>query len=245
MTGNRLVISAVLMTSAVSFAQEPAEKLGVSSVKMNARGLERMLSVSPYGGATYTASNTTLLLLVELAYAVDESQVSGADRLGDETYEISVQPESGGRISYERLKPLLRQLLAERFHLSTHDETKEVQGYALVVAKGGPKLKKSSGAEGQNMMYAKGMSASGITLASLASMLARPAGRPVVDMTGIEGSFDVKLSYADPRVPGSETAELPALFTAVQEQLGLKLEPRKVPIRILAIDHCERVPAEN
>src|ERR1700693_3477116 len=106
MSGNRLVISALLMTSAASLAQEQAEKLGVSSVKMNPRGTGRMLSVSPYGGATYTSSNIRLLLLVQLAFGVDENQVSGADRLGDETYEISVQPESGGRITYQRLKPL-------------------------------------------------------------------------------------------------------------------------------------------
>jgi uncharacterized protein (TIGR03435 family) len=187
----------------------------------------------------------TLALLVQLAFGVDDSQISGVDRLGNETYDIAVQPESGGKLSYERLKPLLRQLLAERFTLATHEETKEVQGYALTVAKGGPKLKANRGAQGPAQFVARGMSATGITTDTLAAMLARPVGRPVVNRTGIEGSFDVELTYADPRVPGVDTTALPAVFTAVQEQLGLKLERRKVPLRILAIDRCERVPAEN
>jgi uncharacterized protein (TIGR03435 family) len=233
------------MAAAAGHAQAPAEKLGVSSAKINPRGTGGMVSFSPYGAATWTATNVTLELLVELAFGVAENQIWGGDRLGNETYNIAVQPESGGKVSYERLKPLLRQLLAERFHLATHEETKEVPGYGLVVAKGGPKLKANQGAQGPGQFTAKGMSASGITMDTLATMLARPVGRPVVNRTGIEGSFDVRLSYADTRVPGSETSELPAVFTAVQEQLGLKLESQKVPLKILAIDRCERVPAEN
>jgi len=236
---------AVSFFALTALAQVSAEKLGVSSAKMNPHGRGGMVSFSPYGAATYTATNVTLELLVELAFGVDENQISGADRLGNETYNIAVQPESGGAVSYERLKPLLRQLLAERFRLATHDESKEVQGYALVVGKGGPKLEKNKGAQGQGMYHARGMSATGITLDGLASMLARPAGRPVVNRTGIEGSFDVKLSYADTRVPGSETSDLPSVFTAVQEQLGLKLEPQKVVRRVLVVDRCEQVPAEN
>ncbi len=236
---------AVLIATVTALAQTPAEKLGVSSAKMNPRDQGGMVSFSPYGGATYTATNVTLELLVELAFGVDENQISGADRLGHETYNIAVQPESGGAIGYQRLQPLLQQFLAERFRLATHDESKEVQGYALLVGKGGPKLEKNKGAQGQSMLYAGGMSAIGITLDALASMLMRPVGRPVVNSTGMEGSFDVKLSYADTRVAGSESSELPAVFTAVQEQLGLKLEPRKVARRVLVVDSCERVPAAN
>ena len=202
-----------------ALAQVSAEKLGVSSAKMNPRGQGGMVSFSPY-------APTPL-------------------QVGNEAYNIAVQPESGGAVSYEPLKPPLRQLLAERFRLATHDESKEVQGYALVFGKGGPKLEKNTGAQKQGMYHARGMSAAGIALDHLASMLARPAGRPVVNRTGIEGSFDVKLSYADTRVPGSETSELPSVFTAVQEQLGLKPEPQKVVRRVLVVDRCERVPAEN
>ena len=75
-------------------------------------------------------------VLVEIAFGVTENEISGVDRLGQEHYEISAKPEGGGRLDYERLKPLLRLLLEERFRLVTHRETKDLQGYALVVAKG-------------------------------------------------------------------------------------------------------------
>ncbi|MCU1329768.1 MAG: hypothetical protein JWN34_5138 [Bryobacterales bacterium] len=87
----------------------------------------------------------------------------------------------------------------------------------------------------------RGMSATGIITDTLAAMLTRPVGRPVLNRTKIEGSFNIDLSYADPRVPGSDTTELPSVFTAVQEQLALKLESQKVPLRILVIDRCEHV----
>jgi len=79
-------------------------------------------------------------------------------------------------------------------------------------------------------------------MGSLAAMLVGPTGRPVVDKTGIEGNFEFRLDYAP---DGTADSPLPSIFTALQEQLGLKLEAQKVPVEMLVIDHVERVPTEN
>ena len=88
----------------------------------------------------FTATNIPLRILVQMAYAVDEKQISGEDLLGGDQYDVSAKPEGGGKLTSERLKPMLILLLAERFGLITHWETKTVSGYALVTAKGGSKL---------------------------------------------------------------------------------------------------------
>jgi uncharacterized protein (TIGR03435 family) len=77
---------------------------------------------------------------------------------------------------------------------------------------------------------------------TLASILERPAGHPVVDKTGIAGNFEIKLRYAP---PNDSKSDLPDFFTALQEQLGLKLEPQKVPVEMLVIDHADKIPTEN
>ncbi len=81
-----------------------------------------------------------------------------------------------------------------------------------------------------------------MSLDALASMLAGPVGKPVLNKTGLDGNYDIKLTYAR---DGDTSSSRPSLFTAIQEQLGLKLESQKVPLEMLVIDHCERVPTEN
>ena len=89
---------------------------------------------------------------------------------------------------------------------------------------------------------ADGLRAQNIPMRSLAAMLSHPIGGPVVDKTEIAGNYDFKLSYAP---EGATDSTLPSIFTAVQDQLGLKLEPQKVPVEMLVIDHVEKVPTEN
>jgi uncharacterized protein (TIGR03435 family) len=137
---------------------------------------------------------------------------------------------------------MLQRLLAERFHLAVHRGTKEVSGYALIVAKGGPKLKESKAQAGRSYILPESVVIDHATMDHFASVLARPAGRPVVDATGISGVFDINLKYAR---EGDANSERPSLFTALQEQLGLKLEPRKVSQETIIVDHVDRIPAEN
>jgi uncharacterized protein (TIGR03435 family) len=137
----------------------------------------------------------------------------------------------------------LRQLLEQRFKLAVHREPKEVPGYALVAAKGGPKLHPGAGASASGgIIYPGGIRGPKWTMASFAAALSSPVGRPVIDQTGIQGDYEIEVAYAR---DGDTDSPLPSVFTALQEQLGLKLEPRRVPIEILVIDHAEKVPAEN
>jgi uncharacterized protein (TIGR03435 family) len=239
----------VLLIASYSAGQSP-EKFEAASVKISPYGKVACTAAEPvgctvfpkWGGSGFTATNISLDVLVELAYGVSDNQISGIDRLGTDRYDVTAKPQNGGSVTFERAAPMLRALLEERFKLVTHREMKDVPGYALVVAKGGPKLKSNDNVR-QNMTYAGGLQASQVPLETLASMLAKPAGRPVVDKTGIEGKYDIRLSYA--REGGPADSSVPSFFTAIQEQLGLRLEPTKVPFDVLVIDRCDRVPTEN
>jgi uncharacterized protein (TIGR03435 family) len=171
-------------------------------------------------------------------------------------YDVSAKPDAETGPTYEQLKPMLQQLLAERFHLQTHTEEKEVKGYSLVVGKGGARLtpSKSAGPVRAAVMP-DGLRAPGVDLTGLANMLALQLRQPVKDDTGIQGKFDVNLKFANDGmnlqvvsndgVASAAESTLPSIFTAIQEQLGLKLEPAKVPVKMLVIDHVDRVPTEN
>lgn len=214
----------------------------VASVRPTPPGSLGNTSISPVG-ARFTASNVTLEVLLEFAFGVNENQLSGQPGWAvTEHYDVSAKAEGDKPLTREQLQPLLRQLLETRFKLATHRSIKDVSGYALVVAKGGPKLQKPTQGSDKRYILPDGVHCDNVSIAFLAAMLARPTGRPVVDQTGIEGNYDIELKYAP---EGTTDSSLPSLYTAVQEQLGLKLEPRKVPLELLVIDHAEKVPTEN
>ena len=238
----QLAVIAIMLTTAWRGIAQSPEKFEVASVRISPPGGTGMTSLSPMGGATFTATNISLRVLVSIAHAVDDKQILGDDLLGSEQYDVSAKPEGGGSLTYERLKPMLVSLLAERFKLVMHRETKVFPGYALVVAKGGSKLHASDATAGQSSILPGRIIGHAADMAVLASMLARPLGTPVVNKTGIEGTFDIDLRFAP---ESSADSSRPSIFTAVQEQLGLKLESQKVPLEMLVIDHCERVPTEN
>lgn len=201
-------------------------------------------SISRSESARFIARNVSMALLIEMAFGVDENQIAG-DKLGwlnSELYDVEAKPEGDVSLSYEQLRPLLQKLLAQRFKLAVHHERKEVRGYALTIAKSGPRLQVSKEVSSTGYILRDSIRSSSISMPTLAATLARPVGRPVIDKTGITGNYDIKLSFAPFEATNSS---LPSIFTALQEQLGLRLESEKVPIEILVIDHLEKVPSEN
>jgi uncharacterized protein (TIGR03435 family) len=144
---------------------------------------------------------------------------------------------------------MLEALLADRFHLKVHRETKEMPIYALVVAKNAPKLKESP-AEAEFSMSFGGrgqtieLKVSKGTMSRLATQLSNDGGRKVVDMTKLTGNYDYTLSYVDDRRAVAPEQDGPSLFTAIQEQLGLRLESQKGPVDVLVVDHADK-PSEN
>jgi len=138
---------------------------------------------------------------------------------------------------------MLQALLADRFALKFHHATKELPVYELTVAKGGIRMKKSASETGGHGMYSNGkIEATSTSLANLVMNLPSQVGRIVIDKTGLEGAYDVTLEWAPEGADSSDT--LPSIFTAIEEQLGLKLVPAKDPVDVIVVDHIER-PSEN
>jgi uncharacterized protein (TIGR03435 family) len=221
----------------------PPSAFEVASVRLIAPGEGGMISISPPGSPTFTATNIDLENLIAMAYGVDSDNVlNGPSWLGSQQFDVTAKVEGGLRLTYEQLRAPLQKLLEERFRLAVHRQTKEGSGYALVAAKSGPKLQESKGDAPHRYILKGGLNLQNSSLDDLAGTLKRPAGRPVVNETGIKGKFDIRLDYAP---EGAANSDRPSLFTALQEQLGLQLVTRKVPVELLVIDRVERVPSEN
>ena len=201
-------------------------------------------SISSFPSNLFTVRNATLSFLIAYAFHVDSNQLAGKpDWLDSQEYDISAKVEGDGGLTHDEMLPLLQHLLEQRFGLTTHRESKTVSGYQLVVATGGARLHPArDGQKPSGQILPNGLQGWGFTLDALASMLRSPVGRPVANKTDLSGTYDIKLDYAAANDPDSV---LPDIFTALKEQLGLKLVPQRIPIETLVIDHVNRTPTDN
>jgi bla regulator protein BlaR1 len=200
---------------------------------------------TPGGGLRVT--NGTLKGLLETAYDVRDFQISGGPGwVNSERYDILARSASPADIKETRLK--VQSLLAERFRLRVHRDTKELPVYVLAVARTGSKLaagQVASAPEGINAGCGQ-MIGTRTSMANLAVKLSRQLDRPVLDRTGLSGKYDFRLDWTPDTGPCSTSSspDSPSLFTALQEELGLKLESTKGPVEVLVIDQVEK-PSEN
>jgi uncharacterized protein (TIGR03435 family) len=244
-----LLLTLVVIASAQSIIQPGAgASFEVASIKFHPGPIN--FSADPaVHGSRVTGTASTLLDLITTAYGVKYDQVSGGPNwAGSDHYDLDAKAEGGIAPTKEQLRQMLQSLLADRFQLKIHRETKEVAAYALVVGKNGHKMKESSAdAPGSNftrggiamhMEYSRG------TMERLAGQLSGTAGRPVVDKTGLNGYYKYTLDWTPANRTPESDSDTPSLFTALQEQLGLKLQPAKVPYEFLVIDHAEK-PSDN
>jgi len=234
----------------------PLPSFEVASIKPNPGPWHVLLGYSS-SGPRLTLEAYTVSDLIGEAYELKNYQVTLAELRArsivyETYYDIVAKAGGEGTPTKGEFRQMLQTLLKERFNLNFHREMKEMTVYALVVGKKGPKFKESApgaafisrhGVNGrnQNMTLVK------VSMESLAADISRDFGidRPVLDKTGLTGTYDVKLE-ATPEFRinrGSDPGDI-SVFTAVQEQLGLKLEPTKGPVQVLVIDHIER-PSEN
>jgi uncharacterized protein (TIGR03435 family) len=194
----------------------------------------------------FFAHSLSVQYLIQLAYEVEADQISGKTSwLDSDFYDVEAKPEEGIKLSRDELKPRLQNLLAERFHLAAHFETKMVRGYALVVAKGGPRLQPTKGDHFPGFRINTGaghLEGLNWSMPYLASLLQRVTSLPVVDRTGIAGRYDINLEFA-PDI--DQDSGLPSVLTALPETLGLELKAQQVPMQVLVIDHIDRTPAAN
>jgi uncharacterized protein (TIGR03435 family) len=284
----------------------PAPAFEVASIKPNNSSDGRVMLGNQPG--RFTATNVTLRMLIRNAYQLQDFQITGGPSwLNSDHFDIvakidpavqesinaargGIGPAAAAGQAPNPLQLMIRSLLADRFKLVVHNETKEQTIYALVLARSdgklGPDLKKSevdcaaltANARGRGPIPPPGppqpgermpcgirigpgnLSASGGSLAQFAQSLGMFVGRVVVDKSGLTGGYDINLTWTPdqmpqraPGTPGDQPIRVngvdidpngPSIFTAVQEQLGLKLDSQKGPVEMLVIDRAEK-PIEN
>ena len=210
------------------------------------------------------AINVPMKLLLQFAFGIPESRIlGGPEWLNTDKYDIEAKadeyiddqmeklPSDQGRLMKQQM---LQDLLADRFQLKVHHETRNLPIYVLVAARNGPKLKESK-ANGSTVNTGRGYISikGGASVTTLAEKIAENLDRIVIDKTGIEGRFDIDLKWmpddgAAPKLNGITEASTdssgPSIFTAIQEQLGLKLKSSKGLVEVLVIDHADR-PSDN
>ena len=206
---------------------------------------------TPFHGWTYTPGRVTCVLslrdLIVEAFDVKSWQVTGPDTLDGDYYALeAVMP---ARTTRNEARMMLRSLLHARFQLRFHTEPKVLQAYALTADKGGLKVKLLEGEPQRSQFgnesgrfYGRSVSASG-----LAAVLTGRSDRPVLDETGIEGRFDFDCTWtSDPdlHAGGAKVLE-PGLIAALRTQVGLRLEPKRLPQDIIVVDHVEKTPTAN
>ena len=191
-----------------------------------------------FGRGQVRIENYSLRQLVMQAYDLQDYEISAPGWLDDVRFDIVGKGPEGP------VAPRLQNLLAERFKLAVHRESRTVTGYVLLVDKKGPKLHESTEAGDGWGRGSGSLKTTGTTMARFARLLSVAVTRPVKDMTGLKGKYDFDLKWATDN--GSDDARLPdSLFTALQEQHGLRLEGRKVDIEVVVVDHVEKTPTEN
>jgi uncharacterized protein (TIGR03435 family) len=276
------ILSALLALPALAPAQVAAADnpaFEVATVRENTSSEARKrIEVLP--GGQFNAINMTLREIVSIVYPTDGGRFRHADQLvggpgwfDSARFDIVAKTDARGgdsnkpgftataadREAVERVRLMMRQLLAERFKLRVHNETRQLSIYELVMLKPGGALgpdikraavdcieewKKQGKPDARNLACGSiqgarvgKMTGHAVEIGPLVRDLYDWTGRPVVDRTGLTGRFDFTLTWAP---AGSNDTEAPSIFTAVQEQLGLKLEPARGPVDVLVIDSAER-----
>jgi len=199
-----------------------------------------------------TCTNVPLKRYLIAAWGLKDYQVSAPDWMNDERFDLTATMPAG--TPPHEVLVMLQALLVDRFKLATHRETKELAVYALVVDRNGLKLKPAEGfgTSVSSSPTRRSMRAN-LTMKSFAGTLSGLLDRPVVDMTGLTGGFNINLEWAPDEMPSNPNGNEgraadgvpgPTIYTALHE-VGLKLESRKAPVEFLVVDRAEKVPVEN
>ena len=261
----QIAVAALALAASGSFAQTSPSRpkfdsFEVATVKPVLSDVKAGRFIKMEGTNRFVEKDYTLKLLIAAAYDLNPRTISGGPGwIDSDHYDILAVTPGEIRPTRDEQMSMLRNLLTERFRLAFHREQKEFSIYTLSVARGGPKLKPSTAAPDDppaliSTVYPQHMllPARNATMGELVSLMQRAMlDRPVVDKTGLSGRYDFDLNWApdetqfggDLPKPSAETPAAP-LFTALQEQLGLKLEATRGPVAALVVDKVER-PSAN
>ncbi len=209
-------------------------------------------SIVGSGGASgrITVTNTSLRDCIAFAYGIPygrEFQLVGQGWLDTEKFDIAVTFPAPK--SHQQIQEMMKTMLAERFALKTHYENREIESYALVVTKKGAKLKPNTDpADDGAFIFREGHATMrAISMEGFANRLSGSTfrlDRPVVDMTRLKGSWNFELDWS-PNGVLADGSQSPSIFTALEDQLGLRLENRKLTFQILVVDSASRTPTAN
>jgi uncharacterized protein (TIGR03435 family) len=263
-TGSLLLLSLTTSTGLIAQSEASDTTLAPSfeaaTIKPNNSGSGGSSSGLQKGW--FKATNVTIrgLLRFEAFMVADARIVGGPQWMGSSRFDIEARldPDDAKRLDSlpsnqrnEVKDAIVQKLLADRFQLKWHWEDRQQSVYEIIVAKSGAKLQPAADVKrgSQWMLNGGGFEAKDVTITQVADLLTQGAadelGRVVVDRTGIAGAFDFKMKWTpDNGVASSAEAAGPSIFTAIQEQLGLKLEPAKAQVKVLVIDRLE-MPSDN
>jgi uncharacterized protein (TIGR03435 family) len=241
------IVAAALLAASL---QSQTATFDAASIKPSKGTGERRSMTSDAGRITYT--NVTLRDCLMSAYDVKDYQVSGPDWIATDRYDLVAT--AGGATSDDSMKLMLQNLLLDRFQLSVRREKKELPVYAMVVGKNGPKLHETENPGRSTLgMNGGGVVFSSVTIQQLIDYISRfPSAeldRPIMDETGLKGHYDATVNLfgtQEEMMAAVRKGDLGAsIFTLLDEQLGLKLEPRKMTLEMVVVDKAERAPTEN
>ena len=228
-------------------AASPLE-FDAASVKQSKPSIEPRPSEVKFTTGRFTCSNVPLRDLLAKAYEVEAYQIAGPDWMESELYDVIAT--TAPATSSDDVLSMLQHLLLERFNLKLHRETKDQAVYGLLIAKSGPRLK---GVDG--IVVAKGVNSPGrlmlpsVSMEGLANILSWRLDRPVLDMTGLRGYFEVNLEWTPDgyriKPPGDGDPQGTSFFEVIEKQAGLKLEGRKAPVEMIVVDQVNKVPVPN
>jgi uncharacterized protein (TIGR03435 family) len=263
MSYTKKIVSAAFAIACVAVvsAQSPRAAFEVVSIKPNTQG--GTIMIGNQRGGRFAAMNVNARMLFIMAFRPlqDYQILGGPSWLSTDRFDI----EAKGVLTPQESDAAVRAMLEDRFQLHTHRETRELPLYELLISKGGPKIKLVNLPSGQSTgsrpnvppgavsSRSGSLVASAISMEQLITALSAVVGRPIIDKTGLTGTFEVNLRYApDAPIPQqTDSVALPgpadveaSIFTALQEQLGLKLESARGPVEVLVIDSVSK-PSEN
>lgn len=245
-------------TSAKPMAADADPSFEVATIKPSRAGTQLAIFVGS-DGRSFGTNGATILDLVAYAYGVNARQIAGAPSWAeDDKFDVKAKPDKEGRPSGDQMRSMVQKLIAERFQLSFHREKRKLPVYKIVVAKSGPKLPvPSADPKARPGVGFRGrrdaMTVSNATMSDFAGYLQRYVlDRPVIDSTAVTGKYSFSLDWkTDKTAPGQEAPsqdlavrDLPDFYTAIQEQLGLRIEAGSAPMEVLVIDRVA-MPSEN
>jgi uncharacterized protein (TIGR03435 family) len=243
------LLMSVMITGTLAHAQQsPTDSTHFETAAIHPSQLkDGCFSLTPPGSNHFEVTCIPLRAVVQLAFAPDE--LEGPDKALDTAYDIRATLPDAEPWTMDTVKPMLRTLLMERFHLVSHTKAKSVSGYELIVGSRGSRMKASEAMpagvkNGISMNYIAAGRVQGrsVSADAIADLLGLAQHTHIVNGTDLKGAYDIDLKYAP---EDSVSSELPQFSTAVKEQLGLELKPASVPITVMVVDHVDTDPLPN